>query len=52
MAAPAVVGVVDHRHPLLALAHTPAQGKTTTEEWGPRCLYTEVSDDLMCGILR
>jgi len=51
MAAPAAVAVVDHRHPLLALAHTPAQGQTATMEWGPRFLYIEVSNDLMWGTL-
>jgi len=52
MAALAVVVVVDHRYPLLALAHKPAQGKIATKERdNPRYLYVEVSDDLSCGIL-
>jgi len=51
MAALAVVAVVHHRHLLLALARTLAQRKTETKELGPRFLYIEVSDDLMCGIL-
>jgi len=42
MAALAVVAVVDQRHPLLALAQTPAQGKIATKE----CSYIEVSDFL------
>jgi len=48
MAALAVVVVVGHRHQLLALIQTPAQGKTATN---PRCRYVEVSDDLSCGTL-
>jgi len=52
MAAVAAVAVVDHRHPLLALAQTPAQGETATKEipdqgpHNPSWLYIEVSDYL------
>jgi len=53
----AMVAVVDHRHPLLALPQTLVQGKTTTKEMpdqgrpirdSPCCVYVEVSDGLLC----
>ena len=46
MAALVVVAGVDHRHPLLALAQTPARRKAATNP----CLDVGVSDDLSCQI--